>query len=133
MNETGFPSPAQGYEKAAIDLNSLLVKHPASTFIMVYQGKDNPGKGITKGDILVVDSSLPPLRGAVAVVESGGRFLCVTLEEESSLFFRDRAGEVQGSGNRSFSGKSFFYTDTHGGKNYVESVFGIVRAAVRIL
>ena len=85
MNETGFPSPAQGYEKAAIDLNSLLVKHPASTFIMVYQGKDNPGKGITKGDILVVDSSLPPLRGAVAVVESGGRFLCVTLEEESSL------------------------------------------------
>lgn len=133
MNETGFPSPAQGYEKAAIDLNSLLIKHPASTFIMTYRGNDNPGKGITRGDILVVDSSLPPLRGAVAVIEKEGRFLCVTLEEDPPLFFKNTGKKASEPGDYGFGEKSFFYTDTHGGKNYVESVFGIVRAAVRIL
>lgn len=133
MNETGFPSPAQGYEKAAIDLNSLLVKHPASTFLMTYRGNNNPGKGIARGDILVVDSSLPPLGEAVAVIEKEGRFLCVTLEEESPLFFKDRGNEAPVSGSQVFRGKRFFYTDSRGRKNYIETLFGIVRAAVRIL
>lgn len=133
MNETGFPSPAQGYEKAAIDLNSLLVKHPASTFIMTYRGNDNPGKGIARGDILVVDSSLPPLRGALAVIEMEGRFLCVTLEEDPPLFFKNTGEKASGSGEQGFCGKRFFYTDSRGRKNYIEALFGIVRAAVRIL
>ena len=37
-NETGFPSPAQGYEASAIDLNALLVTNPPATFYMRMQG-----------------------------------------------------------------------------------------------
>jgi len=30
---TGFASPAQGYEHQTIDLNALMVHHPAATFL----------------------------------------------------------------------------------------------------
>ena len=34
----GFPSPAEGYMDDALDLNELLVKHPAATFFVRVSG-----------------------------------------------------------------------------------------------
>lgn len=133
MNETGFPSPAQGYEKLPPDLTALLIKHPASTYLMSYKGKTIPEKGIHKGDILVVDSSLLPVKDTTAVIESGGRFLCVTLEEELPVFHKLPGNHGTVSGNLQDREKIFYYIDGFGRKKYVEFLFGIVRAVIRVL
>jgi len=37
---TGFASPAQGYETQTIDLNALMVHHPAATFLFQLESGD---------------------------------------------------------------------------------------------
>lgn len=72
---TGFPSPAQGYEDRAIDLNELLVKHPAATVFMRIESSRYTKAGIYPGDLLVVDRSLCPEHAAVVVRECEGQFM----------------------------------------------------------
>lgn len=72
---TGFPSPAQGYEDASIDLNELLVKHPAATVFMRMESSRYTQAGIFPGDLLVVDRSLDPEHAAVVVRECEGQFV----------------------------------------------------------
>lgn len=72
---TGFPSPAQGYEDAVIDLNELLVKHPAATVFMRMESSRYVKAGIFPGDLLVVDRSLNPEHAAVVVRECEGQFV----------------------------------------------------------
>lgn len=77
---TGFPSPAQGYEDSTIDLNELLVKHPAATVFMRIESSRYTKAGIFPGDLLVVDRSLDPEHAAVVVRECEGRFMLGTAE-----------------------------------------------------
>lgn len=77
---TGFPSPAQGYEDASIDLNELLVRHPAATVFMRIEGSRYVKAGIFPGDLLVVDRSLDPEHAAIVVRECGGQFMLGTPE-----------------------------------------------------
>lgn len=72
---TGFPSPAQGYEDASIDLNELLIKHPAATVFMRIESSRYTRAGMFPGDLLVVDRSLDPEHAAVIVCESEGQFV----------------------------------------------------------
>lgn len=72
---TGFPSPAQGYEDSSIDLNELLVKHPAATVFMRMESSRYTQAGIFPGDLLVVDRSLDPEHAAVVVRECEGQFV----------------------------------------------------------
>lgn len=72
---TGFPSPAQGYEDNLIDLNELLVKHPAATVFMRIDSSRYVQAGIFPGDLLVVDRSLDPDGAALVVRECGGQFV----------------------------------------------------------
>lgn len=72
---TGFPSPAQGYEDTVIDLNELLVKHPAATVFMRIESSRYTQAGIFPGDLLVVDRSLSPEHAAVVVREYEGQFV----------------------------------------------------------
>lgn len=72
---TGFPSPAQGYEDASIDLNELLVRHPAATVFMRIESSRYIRAGIYPGDLLVVDRSLSPEHAAVVVRECEGQFV----------------------------------------------------------
>ena len=63
---TGFPTPAA--EKAhVLDLNELIIRNHASTYFFRASG-DSPELGIGNGDILVVDRSLNPVEGDVAIV-----------------------------------------------------------------
>jgi len=68
---SGYPSPAQDYAEAGLDVRDLLVRRPAATFFARMEGDALRGAGISAGDILVIDRSLPPLPGSiiVAVVE----------------------------------------------------------------
>ena len=70
----GFPSPAQDYIEGSIDLNKELVKHPASTFYVRVAGDSMIDAGINEGDILVIDKSLEPHDGDMAVCFLNGEF-----------------------------------------------------------
>ena len=72
--KAGFPSPAQDYVETGIDLNRELVKNPSSTFFGRARGSSMEGAGIYDGDLLVIDKSLEPYEGAVAVCFIDGEF-----------------------------------------------------------
>jgi DNA polymerase V len=71
----GFPSPADDYVEARIDLNRELIASPLSTFFMRVCGDAMRGDGIVDGDLLVIDRSLDPRPGRVVVAVHDGRFL----------------------------------------------------------
>lgn len=70
----GFPSPATDYMTQAIDLNRELVKHPAATFYGRVVGDSMIDAGVEEGDILVIDKSLDPQDGDMAVCFVDGDF-----------------------------------------------------------
>lgn len=72
--KAGFPSPAQDYVENGIDLNRELVKNPSSTFFGRARGTSMEGAGIYDGDLLIIDKSLEPYEGAVAVCYIDGEF-----------------------------------------------------------
>ncbi|MBN9378106.1 MAG: peptidase S24 [Chlamydiales bacterium 38-26] len=70
----GFPSPAENYIENSLDLNDLMIKHPASTFFVRVQGDSMNGAGISTGDILVVDKALEASSGRIIVAIINGEF-----------------------------------------------------------
>lgn len=72
--QAGFPSPAQDYLSEAIDLNKELIAHPSATFYAKVVGDSMCEEGITEGDILVIDKSLEPENGDLAVCCLNGDF-----------------------------------------------------------
>lgn len=72
---TGFPSPAQGYEDRTIDLNSLLIKHPAATVFMTVDTNRYTNMGIYYGDLLTIDRAKRINENSLVVYESDGQFV----------------------------------------------------------
>lgn len=72
--KAGFPSPAQDYITESIDLNTELIRHPAATFYARVAGDSMSGEGITEGDILIIDRSIEPEHGDLAVCCIDGEF-----------------------------------------------------------
>jgi DNA polymerase V len=56
----GFPSPAEDHIEKKLDLNELVIKHPAASYFVKVTGDSMKNSGINDGDILVVDRSLSP-------------------------------------------------------------------------
>ena len=71
----GFPSPADDYVEARIDLNLELIPRPLSTFLMRASGDALRGDGILDGDLLVIDRSVMPRPGQVVVATHQGGFI----------------------------------------------------------
>lgn len=78
----GFPSPADDFIDTAIDLNHELIKHPSSTFFGRVRGDSMKDLGIHNGDLLVIDKSLEPATGKVAVCFVDGEFTVKSLKIE---------------------------------------------------
>lgn len=72
--QAGYPSPADDYIAAPIDLNRELIAHPASTFLGRIRGDSMIDAGIYDGDLVVVDKSLNPKTGQIAVCFVNGEF-----------------------------------------------------------
>lgn len=68
----GFPSPADDYIEAHLDLNDYLIKHPAATFLVRAVGDSMVNAGIHSEDILVVDRSLEPSHGRIVIAALNG-------------------------------------------------------------
>lgn len=70
----GFPSPADDFADEKIDLNELLIKHPAATFFVRVKGKSMKNAGIRDGDLLVVDRAEEPKNNSIVVALLNGEF-----------------------------------------------------------
>ena len=70
----GFPSPAEDFLEPSLDLNRTLVRNPASTFFARVSGESMKDAGIHDGDLLVVDKSIEPYDGCIAVCFLDGEF-----------------------------------------------------------
>lgn len=78
----GFPSPAEDFIDHSIDLNRELIKNPASTFYGKVKGDSMSGLGIEHGDLLVIDKSLEPQNGKIAVCYIDGEFTMKRIKME---------------------------------------------------
>ena len=83
----GFPSPADDYLEAGIDLNRELIRNPSSTFFGRVRGLSMIDAGINEGDVLVIDKSLEPRNGSVAVCFLDGGFTVKRLRVEKDAVF----------------------------------------------
>ena len=70
----GFPSPAQDFLDLSIDLNKELIKNPSSTFYARVNGQSMEDMGIDSGDLVIIDKSLTPKNGKIAICFLDGEF-----------------------------------------------------------
>lgn len=80
--QAGFSSPADPYIEELLDLNALMVTHPAATFFVRVSGDSMKNAGISSGDILVVDRSIDPGNGKIVVALLNGEFTVKRLRIE---------------------------------------------------
>lgn len=76
---TGFPSPADDYLEAELDLVDHLVRHPSATYYLRAKGTSMTGVGIYDGDLLIVDRSLEPKLGHIVIMSVDGELTCKKL------------------------------------------------------
>ncbi|MEI6695636.1 MAG: translesion error-prone DNA polymerase V autoproteolytic subunit [Bacteroidota bacterium] len=70
----GFPSPADDFIDKNIDLNKELIRNPSSTFFGRVKGDSMKDEGINDGDLLIIDKSIKPQNGKIAVCFIDGEF-----------------------------------------------------------
>lgn len=79
----GFPSPAEDFPDQSLNITAELVKNPASTFYARVSGNSMTGEGIDDGDLLVVDKSVEPYQGCIAICFIDGEFTLKKVEIHS--------------------------------------------------
>lgn len=91
--QAGFTSPAIDYTCDKIDLNQVLIRHSETTFLARAEGDClNGGKAqIQDGDLIIVDKSLEPRDGDLAVCFLDGEFTMkrVKVEKEEVWLMPD--------------------------------------------
>nr|WP_275935300.1 translesion error-prone DNA polymerase V autoproteolytic subunit [Entomohabitans teleogrylli] len=70
----GFPSPAQDYVEAELDLNEYCIRHRASTFFVRAIGNSMTDIGLYSGDLMIVDKAERPQHGDIVIAEVEGEF-----------------------------------------------------------
>ena len=70
----GFPSPADDFLDLSIDLNQAFIKNKSATFFAKVKGDSMKNAGIDDGDLLIIDKSLEPVNGKIAVCFIDGEF-----------------------------------------------------------
>jgi len=68
----GFPSAADDYIEARLDLNEYLVGHKEATFFLRVKGDSMTGANIHDGNLLIVDRSIEPKHNDIVVAVVNG-------------------------------------------------------------
>ena len=74
-NATGFGAAADDYAERGIDLNEQLIRNKPATFFMKINSNSMVNAGIFKGDIAIVDKSVPPTNGKIVIAVVDGEML----------------------------------------------------------
>jgi len=77
----GFPTPVDDAFMQKIDLNKILMTHPATTFLARVQGDSMIDAGVNEGDLLIVDRSLRPTDKSLNVCCLEGEFSLKRIEK----------------------------------------------------
>jgi len=80
----GGPAFADDHIEEMIDMSSLLVKNPKSTFCVKVSGLSMLNAGICEGDMLVVDSSINPSEGKIVIAALNGMLTVKRLAYEQN-------------------------------------------------
>ncbi|MBA2655452.1 MAG: translesion error-prone DNA polymerase V autoproteolytic subunit [Tatlockia sp.] len=78
----GYPTSADDYIDQAIYLDKDLVKHPASTFLVIASGDSMINAGIQSGDMLVVDKQVDASDGRIVIAAIDGELTVKRLSIE---------------------------------------------------
>lgn len=69
-----IPDRNCGQQTPVMDLNSMLIKHPSSTFFMRVESGEYERMCIYKGDILIIDRARSINKNSLVVYEGDNRF-----------------------------------------------------------
>lgn len=84
--KAGFPSPAADFDGTRVSIDQIVVKNSIATFYAKANGNSMTGAGIDDGDILVIDKSIEPQDGKIAVCFIDGEFTVKRIKvQENSL------------------------------------------------
>ena len=83
----GFPSPADDFKEIRISLDKELVKNKEATFYARVDGDSMIGAGLEDGDLLVIDRSLNPENGKIAICLVDGDFTVKRIKKEKNKLF----------------------------------------------
>jgi len=83
----GFPSPADDFLDASIDLNKEFVKNPSTTFYGRVKGDSMINAGLNNGDLLIIDKSLEPVNNKIAVCFIDGEFTVKRIKIEKDIIW----------------------------------------------
>ena len=83
----GFPSPADDFKEIRISLDKELVRNKDATFYARVSGESMIGAGLDDGDLLVIDRSLSPENGKIAVCLVDGEFTVKRIKKEKSKLY----------------------------------------------
>ncbi len=85
--QAGFPSPADDFVEKSLDLNELLIEHPAATFFVRVQGTSMKDAHIHDGDVLIVDKSKEAVSGSIVVAVLNGEFTVKRIQMQGDTVF----------------------------------------------
>ena len=83
----GFPSPADDFKEVRISLDRELVKNHESTFYARVSGDSMIEAGLDDGDLIVIDRSLDPENGKIAVCLVDGEFTVKRIKKEKDKLY----------------------------------------------
>jgi DNA polymerase V len=93
----GFPSPAEDYIEASIDLNKELVRHPFATFYVRASGDSMIESGIKENTTLVVDRAVETKSGDIVIARIGDEMLVkeLLIDDDGKVFLIPRSDKFQ--------------------------------------
>ena len=83
----GFPSPADDFKEIRISLDRELIKNRDATFYARVSGESMVGAGLDDGDLLIIDRSLDPKNGKIAVCLVDGEFTVKRIKKEKNKLY----------------------------------------------
>jgi DNA polymerase V len=115
---SGFPAASDDYRERPLNLHELLVHNAPATFFMRAGNNENEEDNICKGDLLVIDRSMPAVAGRLAVVVAEGGFSIRRLARVNGKLLAVKPGKQ----TVEIDDSDGFYND--------ESLFGIISYVV---
>lgn len=112
----GFPSPAKDDTKIELDLNTYLIDHPSSSFLVKVKWDSMIGACIADGDIVLVDKSRKHKIGDIVVAQ---------IDREFTLKYY----MVDGKGTPFLQADNLNYPPMYAEEELV--VFGVVSSVIR--
>jgi len=84
--EAGFPSPAEEELLDMISIDALLIKNPASSFLLKVTGDSMTGAGIMQGDYVIVDKSGTAKEGDIVIAQVDNAWTMKYLSKENGSY-----------------------------------------------